>query len=36
MSDKIPNRLEDLGLADISKIYYNLSYDELQAHEIAG
>ncbi|KIM05348.1 MAG: phosphoenolpyruvate carboxykinase [Sulfurovum sp. AS07-7] len=35
MSDKIPNRLEDLGLADISKIYYNLSYDELQAHEIA-
>jgi phosphoenolpyruvate carboxykinase (ATP) len=34
MSTKMPNELEKLGLKDIKDIFYNLSYDELQAHEI--
>jgi phosphoenolpyruvate carboxykinase (ATP) len=34
MSTKTPNGLENLGLENIGKVYYNLSYDELQAHEI--
>jgi phosphoenolpyruvate carboxykinase (ATP) len=34
MSTKTPNGLEKLGLKNIGEIYYNLSYDELQAHEI--
>ena len=34
MSSKMPNELEKLGLKDIKDIYYNLSYDELQVHEI--
>ncbi|MCK5853976.1 MAG: phosphoenolpyruvate carboxykinase (ATP) [Sulfurovaceae bacterium] len=34
MSTRTPNGLEKLGLENIGKVYYNLSYDELQAHEI--
>lgn len=34
MSSKMPNGLEKLGLKDIGDVYYNLSYDELQAHEV--
>ena len=34
MSTKTPNGLETLGLKDIGNVYYNLSYDELQKHEI--
>jgi len=34
MSTKTPNGLDKLGLKDIGDIYYNLSYDELQAHEV--
>ncbi len=34
MGTKIPNGLDKLGLNDIKDVYYNLSYDELQAHEI--
>ena len=33
MSTKTPNGLDKLGLKDIGDVYYNLSYDELQAHE---
>ncbi len=34
MSSRTPNGLDKLGLENIGKVYYNLSYDELQAHEI--
>ncbi len=34
MSTKTPKGLDKLGLKDIGDIYYNLSYDELQAHEV--
>jgi len=34
MSSRIPQGLDKLGLENIGKVYYNLSYDELQAHEI--
>jgi len=34
MSTKTPNGLDKLGLKDIGDVYYNLSYDELQAHEV--
>jgi len=34
MSTKTPNGLDKLGLKDIKDVYYNLSYDELQAHEV--
>ncbi|SFV63012.1 Phosphoenolpyruvate carboxykinase [ATP] [hydrothermal vent metagenome] len=34
MSTKTPNGLDRLGLKNIGEVYYNLSYDELQAHEI--
>ena len=34
MSTRTPNGLDKLGLKNIGNIYYNLSYDELQAHEI--
>ena len=34
MSMKTPKGLDKLGLKDIGDVYYNLSYDELQAHEI--
>lgn len=34
MSTKMPNGLDKLGLNDIKDVYYNLSYDELQAHEV--
>jgi len=34
MSTKIPNGFDDLGLENIGKVYYNLSYDELQIHEM--
>ncbi len=34
MSTKIPNVLEELGLENIGNVYHNLSYDELQIHEI--
>ena len=34
MSKKTPNGLDKLGLENIGEVYYNLSYDELQAHEI--
>ena len=34
MSNKIPNGLNKLGLENIGKIYYNPSYNELQAHEV--
>jgi phosphoenolpyruvate carboxykinase (ATP) len=34
MSSRIPNGLDKLGLENIGEVYYNLSYDELQAHEI--
>ena len=34
MSTPTPNGLDELGLENIGKVYYNLSYDELQAHEV--
>ncbi|HIO95570.1 MAG TPA: phosphoenolpyruvate carboxykinase (ATP) [Campylobacterales bacterium] len=34
MSTRRPNSLDKLGLENIGNIYYNLSYDELQAHEV--
>jgi phosphoenolpyruvate carboxykinase (ATP) len=34
MSTRTPNGLDKLGLKDIGDVYYNLSYDELQAHEV--
>ena len=34
MSTRTPNGLDKLGLKSIGEIYYNLSYDELQAHEV--
>ncbi len=34
MSKQQPRGIEKLGLNNIGKIYYNLSYDELQEHEI--
>jgi len=34
MSTKTPNGLDKLGLKDIGDVYYNLSYDELQEHEV--
>jgi len=34
MSTKKPKGLEKIGLENIGTVYYNLSYDELQAHEI--
>ncbi|MBD3792891.1 MAG: phosphoenolpyruvate carboxykinase (ATP) [Campylobacterales bacterium] len=34
MSTRTPKGLEELGLENIGTVYYNLSYDELQAHEI--
>jgi len=34
MSTKMPNGFDDLGLENIGKVYYNLSYDELQIHEM--
>ena len=34
MSSRTPNGLDKLGLENIGKVYYNLSYDELRAHEI--
>lgn len=34
MNSKTPKGLEKLGLENIGKIYYNLSFDELQAHEV--
>jgi phosphoenolpyruvate carboxykinase (ATP) len=34
MSSRTPNGLDKLGLENIGKVYYNLSYDELQAHEV--
>lgn len=34
MSNKTPNGLDKLGLKNIGDVYYNLSYDELQEHEI--
>ncbi|HIP18576.1 MAG TPA: phosphoenolpyruvate carboxykinase (ATP) [Sulfurovum sp.] len=34
MSTKTPNGLDKLGLKDIRDVYYNLSYDELQVHEV--
>lgn len=36
MSTKTPNGLDKLGLKDIKDVYYNLSYDELQAHEVSS
>jgi len=34
MSNRIPNGLDKLGLENIGEVYYNLSFDELQAHEV--
>jgi phosphoenolpyruvate carboxykinase (ATP) len=34
MSTRTPNGLDKLGLENIGNVYYNLSYDELQAHEV--
>ncbi len=34
MSTKMPNGLNNLGLKNIGDVYYNLSYDELQKHEV--
>jgi len=34
MSTKTPNGLDKLGLKNIGDVYYNLSFDELQAHEV--
>ncbi|NEW59700.1 phosphoenolpyruvate carboxykinase (ATP) [Sulfurovum sp. bin170] len=34
MSTRKPNGLEKLGLENIGNVYYNLSYNELQAHEV--
>ncbi len=36
MSTKTPNGLDKLGLKNIENVYYNLSYDELQAHEVSA
>ncbi|MFT7823251.1 MAG: phosphoenolpyruvate carboxykinase (ATP) [Sulfurimonas sp.] len=30
----MPNGIEKLGLEHVGKVFYNLSYDELQAHEV--
>lgn len=34
MDTKLPKELEKLGLTNIKKVYYNLSFDELHNHEI--
>ncbi len=34
MSTKTPNALDELGLENIGNVYYNLSYDKLQIHEM--
>jgi len=34
MSKRIPKGLDKLGLKNIGEVYYNLSYNELQAHEV--
>ncbi len=34
MSKRKPKSLDKLGLKNIGKIYYNLNYNELQAHEV--
>ena len=34
MSTTTPNGLDKLGLNNIGDVYYNLSYDELQEHEV--
>ena len=34
MSTRTPKGLDKLGLENIGRVYYNLSYDELQAHEV--
>ena len=34
MSSRTPNGLDKLGLENIGEVYYNLSFDELQAHEV--
>ncbi len=34
MSSRQPNGIEKLGLHDIGRVFYNISYDELQAHEV--
>jgi len=34
MKKSIPKGLDKLGLKNIGKVYYNLNYDELQAHEV--
>lgn len=34
MNSRTPNGLDKLGLENIGNVYYNLSYDELQAHEV--
>ncbi len=34
MNSKTPNGLDKLGLENIGKVYYNLSYDELCTHEV--
>jgi len=34
MSTKTPNGLDKLGLENIGEVYYNLSYDELEEHEV--
>ncbi len=34
MSNRQPNGLDKLGLENIGRVFYNLSYDELQAHEV--
>ena len=34
MSNRTPNGLDKLGLENIGEVYYNLSFDELQAHEV--
>jgi len=36
MSTKTPNGLDKLGLKNIGDVYYNLSFDELQAHEVSS
>ena len=34
MSNKEPKGLDKLGLKNIGRVFYNASYDELQAHEV--
>ena len=34
MSNRQPKGLDKLGLENIGRVFYNLSYDELQAHEM--